>query len=220
LTALALLSLNLPANAQSTLESSPVSASLNLSPTDQPTAQSIEEPQFTFFVFLPVVLSVERNARASPPPAADLCRLNANESVVADLMAADPDQGRPQLRCHPILAQVARARAVDMGRRDYFSHTTPEGYGPNYLVRQAGFALPEWYNTATGANNIESIAAGYISSQEVWNAWTKSSQHRTHILAQEEFWAEQVEYGIGYAFVEGSRYGHYWVVLTAPAPAQ
>jgi len=30
----------------------------------------------------------------------------------------------------------------------------------------------------------------------------------------DRFWAEQTDYGIGYAYVAGSLYSHYWVVIT------
>jgi uncharacterized protein YkwD len=42
-----------------------------------------------------------------------------------------------------------------------------------------------------------------------------STGHRAHILGLDSFWAEQTDYGIGYANVPGSPYRHYWVVITA-----
>ena len=42
-----------------------------------------------------------------------------------------------------------------------------------------------------------------------------SEGHRTHILVLIPFWAKQADYGIGYAYVPGSPYGNYWVVITA-----
>ena len=102
-----------------------------------------------------------------------------------------------------------------MGTRAYFSHTNPDGYGPNYLVQQAGYALPNWYSQELDANNIESIAAGYGTASAAWEGWMNSTGHRTHILGLDSFWAEQTDYGIGYAYIPGSPYGHYWVVITA-----
>jgi uncharacterized protein YkwD len=132
-------------------------------------------------------------------------------------MASHPDQGRVSPTCHPILAQVARARAEDMRDRAYFSHTNPDGCGPNYLVTQAGYVLPAYYSTAPPANNIESIAAGYPTPTAAWQGWLSSPPHRAHLLAENDFFARQVEYGIGYA--SGGPYQHYWVVLTAePGP--
>jgi hypothetical protein len=153
--------------------------------------------------FLPLVV------RQSPPA----CTLNEQEEQLAALMIDDPRQQRVSLTCHSILAQVARERALDMVERNYFGHTNPDGYGPNYLARQAGYVLPSYYGTAPDANNIESIAAGYPTANTAWNGWTSSSDHCAHLLGETPFFAEQIEYGIGYA--SGGDYGHYWVVITA-----
>lgn len=153
------------------------------------------------FIYLPIILKLG-------------CAPNAQEQDIANRMKTDPDQQRPALNCHPILEQVARARAQDMGVRQYFGHVNPDGFGPNYLVQQAGYLLPTWYDQSPSANNIESIAAGYSTTASVWQGWMSSSGHRTHILGLHPFWAEQTDYGIGYAYVPGSPYGHYWVVIT------
>jgi uncharacterized protein YkwD len=134
-------------------------------------------------------------------------------------MESDPEQGRPSLTCQPILAGVARARAEDLARRGYFSHTNPEGLGPNYLVRQAGYILPAFYPTAPDANSIESLGAGAATPEAAWRNWMNSPPHRAHILGLQPFYAEQVELGIGHAFEPNSQYRHYWAVITArPGP--
>ena len=157
--------------------------------------------------FLPFII------RQSPLP----CTLNEQEEQLATLMIDDPRQQRASLTCHSILAQVARERAQDMVERNYFGHTNPDGYGPNYLVRQAGYVLPSYYSTAPDANNIESLGAGYPTASTAWNGWTSSPNHRPHLLGETPFFAEQIEYGIGYA--SGECDGHYWVVITAkPGP--
>jgi hypothetical protein len=44
-----------------------------------------------------------------------------------------------------------------------------------------------------------------------------SPPHRRHLLGETDFFADQVEYGVGY--VSGGDYRHYWVVITAqPGP--
>ncbi len=49
------------------------------------------------------------------------------------------------LRWNETLAKVAEARALDMARRNYFDHTDPDGYGPNYHIHHAGYSLnPDW----------------------------------------------------------------------------
>jgi len=147
------------------------------------------------------------------------CSLSLEEQQLALYMIQHPDQQRPSLACHPILARVARERAEDMARRRYFGHTNPDGFGPNYLVRQAGYVLPSYYGTEPDANNIESIAGGYPTADATWQGWMGSSGHRDHLLGLNAFWAEQIEYGVGYAYDATSPYRHYWVVITAkPGP--
>lgn len=145
-----------------------------------------------------------------------VCALNEQEQAVLAAMKAHPDQRRTTIACNPILAEVARARAKDMAERNYFGHTNPDGNGPNYLVRQAGYPLPAWYGTARDANNIESIAAGYRSPTDAWTGWMASTGHKTHLLGLHSFYAAQTEVGIGYYHLPGSQYGSYWVVLSAP----
>ena len=141
---------------------------------------------------------------------------NTQEEAIASLMANDWRQKRETVIVDPILSEVARARARDMADRNYFSHVNPDGVGPNYLVERAGYDLPDWWGGSITANNIESIAAGYTTAQEVWNAWLGSPTHRTHLLGENAFYAEQTAAGFGYAYNANSYYKNYWVVLTAP----
>lgn len=145
------------------------------------------------------------------------CILNDSEQTIAAMLEKSPTQNRPQLSCHPILHQVARERAMDMAQRGYFYHVNPDGIGPNYSVQEAGYQLPEWWGNEPTANYIESIAAGYPNSLAAWVAWMRSPSHRTHLLASDPFYSEQVNYGVGVVDAPDSEYGFYYVVLTAPA---
>jgi uncharacterized repeat protein (TIGR02543 family) len=143
-------------------------------------------------------------------------QLTAQEQAIADRLISHGDQGRAFLQLDPILTRVARERAADMARRNYFGHVNPDGHGPNYLVEQAGYPLPDWWGNDARANYIESIAAGRSSASATWDDWMNSPSHRQHLLATDSFSKNQTSYGIGYAFSAGSTYGHYWVVITAP----
>ena len=133
---------------------------------------------------------------------------------MADLMRQHPGQRRGAFNCNAILARIARARAEDMATRGYLSHTNPDGFGANYLVRQAGYVLPTWYGTGNGDSNIESIAPGRATAQEAFTALVDDPPHRIHILGEDPVFAAQTDYGIGY-----SPEGNIWVVLTAqPGP--
>lgn len=170
---------------------------------------SLDQPDPRLQFHLPFV--------ARQPAPEPVCDANQQEQQIAAQMMADPGQQRPSVTCHPILAQVARERARDMVDRGYFSHTNPDGFGPNLLVVQAGYVLPSYYHTDPDANNIESIACGNPTAGLTWAQWMSSPGHRRHLLGTVPFWAEQIEYGIGYA--SGGICGHYWVVITAkPGP--
>lgn len=144
----------------------------------------------------------------------DTCQGGLNEQTIAEFMTTDPDQKRPILNCDPTLAQIAQLRAQDMADRDYFSHTNPEGFGPNYLVQQAGYLLPAFYNLALDANNIETIHGGSSTASGAWTSLMNSDPHQTHLLGLISFYAEQIDYGIGYAYNPNSTYHHYWVIIT------
>jgi hypothetical protein len=133
---------------------------------------------------------------------------------LADLIINHPEQVRPAMYKNAILTQVAQDKAEDMARRSYFGHVTPEGFGPNYLVEQAGYALPDWYGQELDCNNIESLAGGFATPEDVLKSLLVSDMHRKHLLGTSWFFAEQLDYGIGYVYAPGSDFGYYWVILT------
>ena len=155
-------------------------------------------------IYLPLIIS----------PVA--CTMNSEEQTIANNAINHAGQGRVTMNCDPTLAEVARAKAQDMAERSYFGHTDPDGVGPNHKVRTAGYLLPSWYGTNVDSNNIESIAAGYTTPESVWTGWMNSAGHRAHILGQSSFYADQINYGIGYYYDPNSPYRHYWVFISAP----
>jgi hypothetical protein len=173
---------------------------------------------------------LESGGRSMPPPPGQrdpyaylpilarpsACDLNEEEQAIADLATNHPEQERETMSCHPILAQVARAHAVDMATRNYYSEINPEGFGPNARVEQAGYELPDSY---TAVNNIESIIVGYDTPEGAWNSWLDGNGHEEHVLGESNF-KDQTNYGVGYAFSADSMYRHYWVFTTAPPPPQ
>jgi uncharacterized protein YkwD len=170
-----------------------------------------------FQIYVPMVSTEDVQGSGREPVK---CTLSSEESAIEDMMVAEVGQQRVNPVCDPVLSQVARARARDMALRDYFSHTNPDGNGPNLLVRQAGYLLPDWYGDEQNANNIESISAGHVTANDAWQAWLNSSSHRTHVLGTEPFYAEQAAYGVGYYYDPTSHYQHYWVFLSAPPDAE
>lgn len=138
------------------------------------------------------------------------------EQAIGDDMISNPGQGRPYMVLDPIIEAVAEASAKDMAVRNYFSETTPDGVSANYLLRQAGYQLPASWGTDPTANYVESIAAGSSSASAIWTAWMNSPPHKTHLLAENSFFAAETHYGVGYYYDPNSTYQYYWVVITAP----
>jgi len=137
-------------------------------------------------------------------------QLNTQEQQIETLFRNDSEQHRQNPTRNDILAQVARARAQDMAQRNYFSHTNPDGHQPNFMVEEAGYSLPDCY--PDNSNNIESIGLNYTAAVDSWQAWKDSPAHRVHVLGEDPFYADQTDYGIGYAENATSKY---WVLITA-----
>jgi uncharacterized protein YkwD len=89
-------------------------------------------------------------------------------------------RGLRPLRLDPRLSKAAREHSLDMVRRRYFSHSSPEGLSPAQRVRSTGYlrASRAWVvgeNIAWGWHGRETAAA-------VVRAWMASPPHREEIL--------------------------------------
>lgn len=94
------------------------------------------------------------------------------------------------------LALVAQWKAEDMKARDYFSHYTPEGWGPWDLCRMAGVTPPGYV--------AECIGFGYREAPELLAAYHASASHR-QVLEDDRF----SHHGVGHAYV-GQEPEIYW----------
>lgn len=95
------------------------------------------------------------------------------------------------------LRTAARDHSADMAANDYFSHTSLDGRTFSDRIFDAGY---------TGGSPLgENIAAGQSSPQSVVSSWMGSTGHCQNIMR-----AGFEDIGVGYAFVGGSTYGHYW----------
>lgn len=159
-----------------------------------------------------------RVADPSPPPAVRVDGAwapSAEELRLGELLTSHPRQRRAALRHNPVLARVAREKALDMARRRYFSHTDPDGRGANTLVLRAGYPLHESYDRRPAGNNIESLGVGYASADAAWRRWMGSAPHRAHLLGLTDEFARQTEYGVGHAANPRDPGSSWWVVLIA-----
>jgi len=125
----------------------------------------------------------------------------SNQQVRTLAVSRAPDAGFDakfqNVRSKPIahnaqLAAVARAHAVDMDRRGYFSHNSPEGVSSGARTAAAGIA-------ACGIG--ENIAKGQTSSAEVFAGWMASDGHRRNMVN-----TGMASYGLG-------RAGDTWVLM-------
>ncbi len=182
-------------------------------------AFTIQRPLFRFLRISSLLRILAMLLLCSAHPAA--ADMTSDEQQLAARLVGDRGQRRDRSRMHadPILTAVARARAEDMARRRYFSHVNPDGLGPNYLVRSAGYELPSSWSGRSG-NFIETIGAGYATADQAWEGWMRSSAHRTHLLASSSFYRDQTNFGIGSYSDPSSPYRRYWVIITAPPASQ
>lgn len=86
--------------------------------------------------------------------------------------------GLPALLWNEKLAASARLHSEDMERRNYFSHTNPEGLEPHDRIIAAG------YNATASAENIYSDTSG-VDPVQAMDAWVNSPPHRKCLLMTE-----------------------------------
>lgn len=99
---------------------------------------------FPIFIVLLVLLSsfVTIKAIATPSP------MSESETKALEVLNEDRHQhGLKPLKPNLALAQVARRHAIDMMKRSYFAHETPEGINPFTRMKKAGIKY-----TAAGEN--------------------------------------------------------------------
>ena len=107
--------------------------------------------------------------------------------------------GLSELTLSPELSRVAQAKAEDMARNGYFSHTSPT-YGSAFdMLKAAGYS----YRTAG-----ENIAKGQKNADAVMKGWMNSSGHRANILG-----TGYTKIGVGYAVSSSGT--PYWVQIFA-----
>lgn len=127
---------------------------------------------------------------ATDPSAAFLSLLNAYRTAI----------GRPPLAVNISLSAAAIAYAQYEGRTNSFGHTGTDGSVAETRIARAGYP---------GRFRGEALAAGQASADAALKTWINSPSHNAIISS-----ADAVEVGIGYAYIPGSAYGHYWVLVT------
>lgn len=155
-------------------------------------------PAQRYRLFAPITAHQKRYPCGAVPMAAELMRL----------MIEDAEQMRRNPRCNNAMVAIAQNRAMDMTRRKYFSHTSPDGYTPNRYLKIAG-CLPDGY--PENGNSVESITLNYRTPLAAWEALKRSPGHRPHVLGTHPFWQAQEWIGVGWS---GNEWGEVFVILS------
>lgn len=132
------------------------------------------------------------SASASPAPAASPTPAPSRSSSpspkpptpapappgIAGQVVALVNSERAAAGCGPLkedaqLRAAAQGHSDDMAKRDYFSHTSPDGTDAGQRTTAAGY---RWSTYG------ENIAKGQQTAQSVMEAWMKSPGHRANIL--------------------------------------
>lgn len=123
------------------------------------------------------------------------------------------ERARTQLSPGGPETDAAQAHSADMGEREYFSHTSPEGHGFDDRVRAAGGSCAAggeniaqtWWQQSVAANDGSTIyidSAGDVAAA-LFEQWYGSPPHREIMLRQG---VERVGLGIATAS-DGKIYG-------------
>lgn len=128
--------------------------------------------------------------------------LGVSTNMSADQLLAITNQDRQQNGLPPLildgqLNQAAVAKGQDMLSKNYWAHVSPTGTPPWYFIKSAG------YNYVYAGENL---ARGYISAQDVVNAWMTSSTHRENMLSNKYS-------SVGFAVLTGNLTGEDTVLV-------
>lgn len=138
------------------------------------------------------------------------CGTNAKAQQLFTLIVNDKDQNRTRIRCNPLLTKLAMDKAKKMQEFGLVQHNL--GGSPNAHLSNGGYQLPDYYGVQFHANQVEAVAGGYETAEQVWEAFKNSTAHRSHLLGEHEFYLEQDEIGVGFIREWHSPHVEYWVV--------
>lgn len=107
-----------------------------------------------------------------------------------------PRAPAPPLVMDRALREAARLHSRDMGENGFFDHFSEDGRDPFARMIEAGY---------DGSPGGENIAGGAGAPDDAFALWLSSDGHCRNMTS-----GSFTEVGVGYAFVEGSPFGHYW----------
>lgn len=95
------------------------------------------------------------------------------------------------------LSDAARRKAQNMFEKNYWAHFAPDGTSPWSFIKSSGYE----YSYAG-----ENLAKGFVSSQDVVNAWMGSPSHKENLLSSKYK-------DLGFAVAEGNLEGEETVLV-------
>lgn len=138
----------------------------------------------------------EAEAKKVTDTAVDLTSIDdLKDQVFALTNAERKKEGLAPLKRNDRLDASAQAHVVDMQRRDFFSHTNPDGLQPTDRIKKTGYLdiTVENCNCSGWRYAVgENIAKGQQTPEEAVRDWMASPPHRAAILSP-----EYTEIGIG-----------------------
>lgn len=99
---------------------------------------------------------------------------NVSNQALLQLTNTERSRNKQQsLTLSKDLSEAAAAKAKDMVKKNYWSHTSPDGKSPWVFVVDSGYAY-----TKAGEN----LAYGFLTNEQIVAGWMNSSSHRANML--------------------------------------
>lgn len=141
------------------------------------------------------------------------CGANEPARELAQRVVEDQDQLRSELHCHSLLTKIAQAKAEEMANSGKVTHYG-EGGTPDQRLISAGYNLYLPVGAA-GLNHVEAVLGGYSRPSVVLDKFKNSYHHRVHLFGEHDFFLQQDNIGVGYAYNWNSPHVDYWVIYIA-----
>ena len=151
-------------------------------------------------------------ALAIPTIQAAPCGNNPTAEQLANLIRTHKNQQRPELNCHTILNEIAQIKAQHVVDSQNIWHHAGR-MSPNQLLRHHGFKIPKTYPLF--GNQVEALAGGEASVNEVFNDFLNSEPHRQLLLGEDDFFQAQDQMGVAFVEAPDTDHRYYWVVIIA-----
>jgi len=137
------------------------------------------------------------------------CGLNNQSIKLAKIIINYEGQNRIQLYCNKALAKAANIKAKQLATVDRIRHNI-YNTSPNQFLRAQGFQLPILYEVI--GNQVEAVSGGKTTPQETFDYFMTSSEHKKHLLGENDFYRSQNQIAVGFYEDKSKKYEQYWVV--------